>query len=62
VRPFGHASYSIGLAQFRDIFEPTKWSPTFDAGNAQSRVGFQDYVASQTGFCDTPGHSQIHHY
>jgi hypothetical protein len=50
------------LAQFLDIFEPTKWSFIFDAGNAQSGIGFQDCVASPTGFRDTPGHSQIRHY
>jgi hypothetical protein len=52
---FGHASYSPGLAQFLDIFEPTKWR-AFDAGNAQSGVGLQDGVARAMGFGDAPGH------
>jgi hypothetical protein len=57
---FGHASYSAGLAQFLDIFEPAKWR-AFDAGNAQSGVGLQDGVARATGFGDAPGHRQARH-
>jgi hypothetical protein len=59
-RSFGHASYSPGLAQFLDIFEPAKWR-AFDPGNAQSGVGLQDCVASATGFGDASGHRQVRH-
>src|SRR3984957_1596961 len=48
-RSFGHASYSPGLAQFLDIFEPAKWR-AFDPGKAQSGVGLLDNIASATSF------------
>ena len=59
-RSFGHASYSPGLAQFLDIFEPAKWH-AFDPGNAQSSVGLLDSIASATGFSDASGHRQVRH-
>ena len=57
---FGYASYSPSLAQFLDIFEPTK-RRAFDAGNAQGGVGLQDGVARATGFGDAPSHRQARH-
>ena len=59
-RSLGHASYSPGLAQSLDIFEPAKWR-AFDPGNAQSGVILQDCVASATGFGDASGHRQVRH-
>jgi len=57
---FGHPSYSPGLAQFLDIFEPAE-GRAFDGGNAQSRVDLQNCVASATGFRDASGHCQARH-
>jgi hypothetical protein len=45
-RSFGHASYSQGLLQFLDIFEPTKYRFILKAGDAEKGIGLQDSIAS----------------
>ena len=46
-RSFGHASYSRGLLQFLDIFEPTKYHFILKAGNAEKGIRLQDSIQAR---------------